>query len=128
MKTEKMTGFKRLRVWQKAYELVLDIYKLTKGFPKEEIYGLTSQLQRAAVSVTANISEGYERNHRKEYVQFLYMAKGSLGELETYLCLVKDLCYISIDQYDSAEAIRIDTGKLLSGLIKSLIRPVTHAP
>jgi four helix bundle protein len=128
MKMEAITGFKQLRVWQKAYELALEVYKLTKGFPKEEIYGFTSQLQRAAVSVTANISEGYERHHRKEYVQFLYMAKGSLGELETYLCLAKDLGYASIAQYDSAEAIRVDTGKLLNGLIRSLARPVTHAP
>ena len=128
MKMEGMTGFKQLKVWQKAYELVLEVYKLTRGFPKEEIYGLTSQLQRATVSVTANISEGYERRHRKEYIQFLYMAKGSLGELETYLCLAKDLGYISTDQYDSAEAVRVDTGKLLRGLIKSLSIPLTRAP
>jgi four helix bundle protein len=128
MKTEEMTGFKQLRVWQRAYELALEVYKLTKSFPKEEIYGLTSQLQRAAVSVTANISEGYERNHRKEYVQFLYMAKGSLGELETYLCLVRDLCYVSLEQYDLVEAVRVDTGKLLRGLIKSLSIPLTRAP
>ncbi len=118
---ERVAGFKQLRVWQKAYELTLEIYKLSKKFPKEEIYGLTSQLQRAAVSVTANIAEGYERKHRKEYIHFLHMAKGSLSEVETYLCLAKDLGYTSVDQYESAESIRIATGNLLNGLIKSLV-------
>jgi four helix bundle protein len=69
----------------------LDIYKITKTFSKEETYGLVSQLRRAAVSVPANIAEGYERNHRKEYVQFLFVSKGSLGEVETHLLLAKDL-------------------------------------
>jgi four helix bundle protein len=76
-------GFKTLHAWQIAYELALDIYNKVKKFPREELYALTSQLQRAAVSVPANIAEGYERNHKKEYQQFLFIAKGSLGEIET---------------------------------------------
>jgi four helix bundle protein len=87
----KITGFRELKVWQRAYELTLDLYRITRKFPKAEIYGLTSQLQRAAVSVPANIAEGYERNHRKEYLQFIFIAKGSLGELETLLLLARDL-------------------------------------
>ena len=91
-----------------------------KKFPKLEIYGLISQLQRAAVSVPANIAEGYERNHRKEYLQFLFIAKGSLGEVETYLLLAKDLGYISDSDFRTVDARRQETSKMLQGLIKSL--------
>ena len=113
-------GFKQLGVWQKAYHLTLDIYKLTKRFPKEETYGLVSQLQRAAVSVPANIAEGYDRNHRREYIQFLHIAKGSLAEVETYLSLALDLGYIDKELYDDIENTREETGRMLNGLIKSL--------
>lgn len=113
-------GFRQLTVWQKAYELTLEVYRLSKKFPKEEIYGLVSQLQRAAVSVPANIAEGYERNHRKEYLQFLFIAKGSLGEVETYLLLAKDLGYLSNSDYLTVDEKRKDTSRLLQGLIKSL--------
>jgi four helix bundle protein len=116
----KITGFRDLSVWQRAYELTLDLYRITKKFPKSEIYGLTSQLQRAAVSVPANIAEGYERNHRKEYLQFLFIAKGSLGELETLLLLARDLSYMTTEDYDVVNAKRHDTMKMLHGLIKSL--------
>lgn len=117
---QKAKGFRNLNVWQKAYSMTLNIYNLTKSFPKNEIYGLVSQLQRAAVSVPANIAEGYERNHRKEYVQFLFVSKGSLGEVETHLLLAKDLGYLSEDDYSAIEAIRSETTRLLKGLIKSL--------
>jgi hypothetical protein len=80
---KKDKGFKGLIVWQKAYALALDIYKASKKFPKDEMYGLVSQMRRAAVSIPANISEGYERNHRKEYVQFLFVSKGSLVTKES---------------------------------------------
>lgn len=113
-------GFRQLTVWQKAYELTLEVYRLTKAFPKQEIYGLTSQLQRAAVSISANIAEGYERNHRKEYLQFLFIAKGSLGEVETYLLLAKDLGYLYNSDYLAIDEKRKDTSRLLQGLIKSL--------
>lgn len=116
----KTRGFRQLGVWQKAYELTLDIYRLTKMFPRAELYGLISQLQRAAVSIVANIAEGYERNHRKEYLQFLYIAKGSLGEIETYLLLSRDLGYISSDDYAVVDAKRNETTKMLQGLIRSL--------
>lgn len=96
---EETQGFKQLTVWQKAYELALEIYKFSKAFPKEEIYGLTSQMRRAAVSIPANIAEGYERKNRKEYLQFLYIAKGSTGEVETYLSLARDLGYLSSQDY-----------------------------
>jgi four helix bundle protein len=117
---KEVRGFRTLKAWQKAYELTLEIYRLTKKFPKEETYGLTSQLQRAAVSAPANIAEGYERNHRKEYLQFLYIAKGSLGEVETYLLLAKDLGYLSPGVFGSVSGMREDASRLVKGLIKSL--------
>ncbi|OGW35518.1 MAG: hypothetical protein A2X58_00730 [Nitrospirae bacterium GWC2_56_14] len=116
----KITGFRELNVWQRAYALTLDLYRITRKFPKAEIYGLTSQLQRAAVSVPANIAEGYERNHRKEYLQFLFIAKGSLGELDTLLLLSRDLGYMTIEDFDHVNAKRQETMKMLQGLIKSL--------
>jgi four helix bundle protein len=114
------TGFKELIVWQKAYGLTLEVYKLSKNFPKEETYRLVSQLQRAVVSIPANIAEGYERNHKKEYIHFLYIAKGSLGEAETYLLLARDLDYIFVEQYRVIEDRRGEVARLLRGLIKSL--------
>ena len=118
--SEEKEGFKKLTTWQKAYDLSLEVYRVAKLFPKEEIYGLISQLQRASVSIPANIAEGYERNHRKEYLQFLYVAKGSLGEVETYLSLAKDLGYLSEKNYLAVEDKRVEVAKLLKGLLKSL--------
>lgn len=81
---------------------------------------MTSQIRRAAVSVPANIAEGYERQHRKEYIQFLMVAKGSLGEVETYIDLCKDLCYLKEEEYGKLVAKRQEIGRLLRGLINSL--------
>lgn len=117
---EEAKGFRQLNAWQKAYELSLEIYRLAKTFPKAEVYGLVSQLQRSAISVPANIAEGYERNHRKEYIQFLSIAKGSLGEIETYLLLARDLRYLSQDAYAGVDEKRRDASRLLKGLIRSL--------
>jgi four helix bundle protein len=113
-------GFKGLQTWQKSYELVLGIYKATKNFPSHEQYGLVSQIRRATVSISGNIAEGYERQHRKEYIQYLSIAKGSLGETETYLLLSKDLGYISGEQYTDLEGKRKQVARLLTGLIRSL--------
>ena len=100
--------------------MILKVYKITDKIPKSEQFGLTSQIRRAVVSVSANIAEGYERQHRKEYIQFLMIAKGSLGELETYLLLLKDLNYISGDEYDVLNSRRVEVGRVLNGLIKSI--------
>ncbi|GAF73329.1 unnamed protein product, partial [marine sediment metagenome] len=80
--TEKIKNFQDLRIWQKGIEVLKDIYILTKKFPKEELYGLTSQMRRSAVSIPSNIAEGFRRYHNKEYKQFLYIALGSCAELE----------------------------------------------
>ena len=94
MKTKSLKSFKELIVWQKAYELVLEIYKITKDFPKFEAFGLVQQMRRAAVSIPSNIAEGYSRKHKTEYHQFLSIAYGSLAELETQYLLSIDLDYI----------------------------------
>lgn len=113
-------GFKSLLVWQKSYALTIKIYKVTtERFPKSEIYGLASQMRRAAISVPANIAEGYERQYNKEYIQFLTVARGSLGELETYLLLAKDLKYITRGTFEELEQSRKEVIRLLQGLIRS---------
>jgi len=113
-------GFKQLVVWQKAYEMALAVYRATTAFPRSELYGLASQMQRAAVSVPANIAEGYERQHRREYLQFLAVARGSLAEVETYLMPARDLHYIDESTFRSLEAQRAEVGRMLRGLVNSL--------
>ena len=93
--TEKIKNFQDLRIWQKGIEVVKDIYILTKKFPKEELYGLTSQMRRSAVSIPSNIAEGFRRYHNKEYKQFLYIALGSCAELETQIIIANELDYIN---------------------------------
>jgi len=115
-------GFKSLLVWQKSYVLTIKIYKVTEKFPKSEIYGLVSQMRRAAISVPANIAEGYERQYNKEYIQFLTVARGSLGELETYLFLAKDLKYITRGTFEELEQSRKEVIRLLQGLIRSQVK------
>ena len=113
-------GFRDLMVWQRAYQFALEIYKCSKLFPKDERYGLTNQIRRASVSISANIAEGYERQHRKEYIQFLAIAKGSLGEVETYLMFARDLEFIILEKYKELEEERGEIARLLRGLIGSL--------
>lgn len=107
-------------VWQEAYKLALNVYEITKIFPGSEIYGLTSQIRRAVISVSANIAEGFNRQTRKEYLQFLYISRGSLQEIDFLLLLSKDLKYTKEAEYLKIKE-KIDLiGKLLSGLIKSI--------
>ena len=117
---EEKKSFKKLTVWNKSYEFTLKIYKITQKFPVSELYGLTSQIRRAATSILANITEGRERQHKKEFLQFLSIARGSLGEVETYLMLAKDLGYINNEDFVNMEELRKEIGKLLRGLYNSL--------
>ena len=103
-------GFRKLIVWQRAHQLSLLVYKLTEKFPKSEIYGLTSQLRRAAVSVAANIAEGYGYGSKGQTGRFLNIAQGSLSEVEYFLILSLDLSYINQEEYDKGEALRAETG------------------
>ncbi len=112
--------WKELRVWQKAHELVMEIYRTTNEFPKEERFGVVSQMRRAAVSVPANIVEGQARNTTKEYLSFLYNARGSLEETRYYLLLSKDLGYLRDKEYEQLEALCIIISRMLNKLIHSL--------
>lgn len=107
-------------VWQRAHKLALLIYKVTEKFPKSEIYGLSSQLRRAAVSVAANIAEGYGYGRKGQTGRFLDIAQGSLSEVEYYLILSLDLNYITQEDYDKGEALRTETGFLMFRLQQSL--------
>lgn len=112
--------YKKIRAWMAAKKLVLEVYKITKQFPKEEIYGLTSQLRRAAVSIMANIAEGSSRQHKKDYLNFLYIAKGSHAETESLLDLSKDLGYLDDQVFTQFNIISDDSASSLYGLIKSV--------
>ena len=112
-----MTGYKKLEVWKKSMQLVKEIYILAKSFPKEEVYGITSQIKRAAISVPANIAEGIGRNYKKDTIQFLHIYRGSLYELETLLCIAEMLFYITNENFKiMSEKIR-ECLRLLNGLI-----------
>jgi four helix bundle protein len=113
--------FKDLMVWQEAMNLVEMIYRHTKNFPKEEMYGITSQIRRAAVSIPANIAEGNGRKSRKEYLRFLSIANGSVSELDTHLLIAERLNYLAKDVKVLLEVQLQSVGKLLSALRKSLI-------
>ena len=98
-----LTNYKELKVWQRAYRLCLEVYRLTRAFPKEERYNLTSQLRRAAVSIPSNIAEGYGRKTTPDYVRALYIAYGSTCELETQILLSGDLGYLSQQGVEKAQ-------------------------
>lgn len=117
---EKLTSFKDLRVWKEGYALTLRVYKITAQFPKNELYGIVSQMRRACVSMVSNIAEGYSRKGRKEYVQFLWVAYGSLSELETQILLSKDLNYIKEQEFKELIELKNKTGGMLYRLIQKL--------
>ncbi len=116
-----MKSYKELVAYQKAYELALGTYQVTRNYPKEEIYGLVSQMRRSAVSIPCNIAEGYRRS-RKEYVRFLHIAFGSCSELETLLSLSRDLEFIDEKKSRSLYQLQEEVSRLLNGLINSLVR------
>src|SRR5216683_6912569 len=105
-----------------AMKLVEEVYAITKGFPKEELYGLTQQLRRAAVSIPSNIAEGHCRNGRKEFVHHLSIALGSLGELETQVMISERLGYIAAPESSKILASAAEAGRIIGGLMHSLER------
>lgn len=115
-----MNSYRELKVWQSGIDLVVEIYRLTKLFPKEELFGLSNQMRRAAVSIPSNIAEGYSRKHRQEYVQFIRIAFGSGAELETQLEIVRKLELAPIKEFEFSGKLLSDTMKMLNGLKSSL--------
>lgn len=111
---------KDLLVWKKSLDLVEQIYKFTKQFPKEELYGITNQMRRCAVSIPANIAEGSGRKNKAEFVQFLHIALGSASELETHLIISQRLGFLSINSYDEIMNALNEIIKMTCGLINSL--------
>lgn len=116
---ETMKSFTDLNAWKEGHKLVLMIYDITKVFPKEEIFALTSQIRRAVVSITSNLAEGFSRNSYKEKSQFYSMALGSLTEVQNQLLIAKDIGYILKENFDSAAAQTVIVSKLVNGLIKT---------
>jgi len=115
-----VSSYRDLKVWQKAMDLVVTSYALTKRFPQTEIYSLTSQIQRAAVSIPANIAEGHGREHLGDYLHHLSVANGSLMELETHFLLGGRLRYLSNDELTGILSQTEEVGRMLAGLIRSL--------
>ena len=115
-----LKNYKELNVWQKSYSLCLHLYKITKGFPKDEMYGLTSQIRRSAVSIPSNIAEGYGRKTTLEYVRFLYIAYGSVCELETQTMISGDLGYVEKESLQKLREEIGDVERMLKAMIKSL--------
>jgi len=113
-------SYKDLEVWQKAMDLVVKCYQITKNFPKSEVYSLASQLQRAAVSIPANIAEGRERKYSKEFVQHLSIAYSSLAELETHIQIAQRLDYISSVNTKQLLEQTGEIGRMINGLRKSI--------
>ena len=119
-----MEDFKDLKVWVKAHELTLAIYRHTRGFPKEEMYGLTSQIRRASASIGANIAEGCGRRSDAEMKRFLQIARGSASELECHLLLARDLRFLSSDEFNNLEARGLEIQRMLASLVQRLQGPV----
>ena len=115
-----ITNYKDLEVWQRSMELVVECYQITKSFPRNEAFGLAGQLQRAAVSVPANIAEGRARQHTKEFMQHVSIAYGSLAELETHVQIAERLNYIDKSQADALMGKAAVIGRMLNGLRRSL--------
>jgi four helix bundle protein len=115
-----LKSYRELNVWQKAISLVVDSYRFSDAFPKGELYGLTSQIRRAGVSIPANIAEGYGRGSRKEYLQFLMIAQGSLKELETHFIIAERLSYSTGAQTNRMLSQTDELARMLGSLIRKL--------
>ncbi len=117
---DKVQSYRDLQVWQKARVLVKEVYTVSQGFPKEELYGLTSQIRRASVSIPSNIAQGSSKGSTREFLRFLSMAYGSLSEVETQLYLACDLQYFSEQKLEMLMNMTAELGRMLNGLDRSL--------
>jgi four helix bundle protein len=119
-KPRMIQSHRELLVWQRSIQLSVAIYQLTASFPKHEVWGLTSQLRRASVSVASNIAEGYGRGTKGEYKQFLSIARGSTLEVQTQLVIAKELRFASIESFSTVENLTIEIDKMLNAILKKL--------
>ena len=117
--SKRIESFTDLNAWKEAHQLVLMIYKVTKDFPKEEMFGLTSQIRRAVISITSNIAEGFSRQTYKEKIQFYSIARSSLTEVQSQLLVARDIDYINKQDFNNIADQSVVAHKLLNGLIKS---------
>ena len=115
-----MKDFHQLKVWEKAHRLTLDVYKATVNFPRSELYGLTSQIRRASLSIPSNIAEGCGRNSDADFARFLQVAMGSASETEYQLILSKDLDYLSAEYYKVLQGEVEEVKRMLASLLKTL--------
>ena len=115
-----MQDFKDLKVWQKAHQLTLEVYRVTRRFPREELYGLTSQMRRAAVSVPANVAEGCCRSGDAEFARFAHITMASASELEYHLLLARDLQLMSTEENESCASSVSEVKRMLASLIRTL--------
>ena len=113
-------SYKDLLIWQKGIEIVKETYLLCDKLPNKELYGLQSQMKRAAVSIPSNIAEGYGRNYTQNYIQFIKIARGSLLELETQVIISKELGLVNDSQYSKLISLIIEENKMLNAFIKSI--------
>lgn len=113
-------SYKNLLVWQKSFELAIEVYKITDLFPKSELYGLTNQIRRVAVAIPSNIAEGFARKYRKEYIQFISIAYASGAELETQLLIAKTLKFSSDEKFEKVFRLLEEIMKMLNGLLRKL--------
>jgi four helix bundle protein len=113
-------SYQDLVVWRKAVDLVTEIYRVSQNFPREELFGLMSQIRRAAVSIPSNIAEGHQRMSRKEYQYFLSNARGSLAELETQFIIARNLGYLAKIELENILSLTAEVGRILNGLMASL--------
>jgi len=117
---ENPKNYKELDVWRRSLRLTIELYKVTRGFPEDEKFGLVSQIRRAAASIPANIAEGWGRGSTKEYIKFLLIARGSLNELETHLIISQELGYVLPATTRELAETLADIGKMLNRLISAL--------
>ena len=115
-----MRDFRELKVWCKAHELTLDVYRISLQFPRQEIYGLISQARRAAVSIEANIAEGAGKESRSDFARFLQIALGSASEVECHLLIARDLGYLPVKEHAAVSAKVVEVKKMLTGFLRYL--------
>lgn len=118
MENAKIKSFTDLNAWREGHKLVIEIYQITKNFPKEELFSLTNQIKRAAVSTTSNIAEGFSRQSFKEKAQFYSIARGSVTEIQNQLLIAKDIKYLTADTFNKVAEQTVIVHKLINGLIK----------